>query len=179
MNTSAILKQMKSRLSVSMSNSSLLHSKFVLYLVFGLVLVNLFFSMLSQRYRYISTVFLIGFLISQFTKNMTVILLLSLVLSNVIMMFWTSNGALNEGFEDGADEKKSGDKEEEEDMGEGEAKKDEQVKKLIDDKGKLVEMKKDAEELLNTQKQILDGLNQIEPLLTRAEKLSEKFSTMK
>jgi len=64
-------------------------------------------------------------------------------------------------------------------MVEDELKNNDEIKKLIDDKGKLVELKKDAEDLLSTQKQILDGLNKIEPLLTRAEVLSEKFSNMK
>jgi hypothetical protein len=144
--------------------------------------------MMKQEYRYISTVFIIGFLVSQFTKNMIVILLLALILANIIMLLWKNKSVVNEGFEENAGQ---GEGEQggasssattsgsEKEIIEEEVKNDKEVKQLIDDKGKLVELKKDAEDLLNTQKQILDGLNKIEPLLTRAEKLSEKFSNMK
>lgn len=180
-------------------NTSVLHSKPLLYLVFFMLLVNLYSQLVIGNYRFLATVFLVGFLTAQFTKNMMVIMLISLTLANALRRLWTGtegfeskeDAAAEEDEEDDAMEKKENEdeegmtgqekmeKKEEKTAVASEIKESPEINSLLQDKNKLVELKKDAEDLLTTQKEILNGLNKMEPLLNRAEKLSEKFSNRK
>lgn len=186
-----ILKQVNKliqKLTLGSLNTSLLHNKWILYSVLLLSLVNTYTHLVIGNYRFLATFFLVGFLTAQFSKNMMVILLVSLTVSNALKRVWTGS----EGFEskedkedvsmvEKEDEKKEEvrEKKETDDAVKSELENSLEVKKLLEDKGNLDKLKKDAEDLLSTQKEILEGLNKMEPLLNRAEKLSEKFSTRK
>ena len=185
-----ILKQVNKlieKLTLGSLNTSLLHNKWILYSVLLLSLVNAYTHLVIGNYRFLATFFLVGFLTAQFSKNMMVILLVSLTVANALKRVWSGS----EGFEtkeeedvavvEKEDEKKEEvrEKKETDDAVKSELEDSLEVKKLLEDKGNLDKLKKDAEDLLSTQKEILEGLNKMEPLLNRAEKLSEKFSTRK
>jgi hypothetical protein len=189
-----ILKQVNKlieKITLGSLNTSLLHNKWILYSVLLLSLVNAYTHLVIGNYRFLATFFLVGFLTAQFSKNMMVILLVSLTVANALKRVWTGS----EGFEtneessmnkeqdvvEKEDEKKEEvrEKKETDDAVKSELEDSLEVKKLLEDKGNLDKLKKDAEDLLSTQKEILEGLNKMEPLLNRAEKLSEKFSTRK
>ena len=111
-----------------MVGSGLLYNKWVLYTVFLLSLLNLLVWLVAGDIMNAIVFILIGFLTSFFSKNMVVILIFALVVSNVLK-FGLSIG--QEGFAEGADKEEEAfeegaDKEEEEAFEEG-ADKEEEV----------------------------------------------------
>jgi hypothetical protein len=79
--------------------NDLLHNKILLYAVFIFSLLNLFLFANTGNYTHVAIFMLIGFITSFFSKNMMVILLLSLILTNILKY----GSSLSEGFEEGAD----------------------------------------------------------------------------
>jgi hypothetical protein len=172
----------KIKLPKSISNIStyngMLHNKILLYAVFVFSLLNLFLWTNTGDYTYITVFILIGFICSFFSKNMIVILLLSLILTNILKY----GSDLKEGFEEGVDgdEEKKDEKEGleddekeglEDDEKEGlednekEGLEDDEKEGLEDDeregleddeKEGLKDLKKNAKELLTT----ISGLNE-------------------
>jgi hypothetical protein len=65
-------------------NKSLLYNKYVLYVSFVVCLLNLLIWMFSGEFIHVAIFLLVGYLTSYFSKNMIVILVISLVVSNVI-----------------------------------------------------------------------------------------------
>ena len=81
----------------------LLHNRILLYSTFVLSLLNLVFFMVDKDFNSITFFILIGFLTSFFSKNMMVVLLLSLILTNILKYGSTLN---KEGIDE--DEKMDG-----------------------------------------------------------------------
>ena len=111
-NLGSFVNKMQSKLSKNVSNittsKGVLHNKILLYVVFIFSLLNLFVLANTGNYTYVVVFILIGFLSSFFSKNMLVILLLALILTNILKY----GSSLSEGFEEGA--KGKGEEEEEE-----------------------------------------------------------------
>jgi Zn-dependent membrane protease YugP len=63
--------------------SGLLENRFVLYGVFMLSLINVYVLLLHNRLNALSVFFLTGIIVSAFCKNMIVILLSSIVVTNL------------------------------------------------------------------------------------------------
>jgi len=80
----------------SKKNNSLIHNRFILYFILFISLADLFYLSVEQDYISIVAFLLIGFLFSFFTKNMLVILFLTISLTNVLKF---GSGITNEGFE--------------------------------------------------------------------------------
>ena len=137
--------------------NSLLYNRYVLYLVFAIALANLFVSAVNGDFIFVTFFLLVGFVMSFFTKNMMVILVLTLGVANVLK--FASRGSM-EGFDD---------KKEKEPM-EDESESDPKKKKAT--KVELVEqVKSDAEQLIEAQKNIIDGFEKIDPYMKQAEGL--------
>jgi hypothetical protein len=113
-----LYKKASKNMSGKMVGSGLLYNKWVLYTVFLLSLLNLLVWLVAGDIMNAVVFLLIGFLTSFFSKNMVVILIFALVVSNVLK-FGLSIG--QEGFAEGAD------KEEEVDGFEEGADKEEEV----------------------------------------------------
>ena len=101
----SFLENMQNKLAKNVSNittsNGMLHNKILLYVVFIFSLLNLFVLANTGNYIYVAIFMLIGFLTSFFSKNMLVILLLSVILTNILKY----GSSLNEGFEEGVDGK--------------------------------------------------------------------------
>jgi len=69
----------------------LLHNRILLYSTFVLSLLNLVFFVVDKDFTSITFFILIGFLTSFFSKNMMVVLLLSLILTNILKYGSTLN----------------------------------------------------------------------------------------
>ena len=65
-------------------NKSLLYNKYVLYVSFIVCFINLLIWMFSGEFIHVAVFILVGYLTSYFSKNMIVILVISLVVSNVV-----------------------------------------------------------------------------------------------
>ncbi len=111
---------------------------------------------------------LIGFLTSFFSKNMIVIMFVALTVSSLLTYGIRANAY--EGLENQEDEQES--KSEEPAKAADEKKKEE---KTADKTPK----KEETEEFVAVQKQILDGVAKMEPLLQKAEAFMDKFPNAK
>lgn len=109
----SFVNKMQNKLSKNLTgittSKGMLHNKILLYVVFIFSLLNLFILANTGNYTYVVVFILIGFLSSFFSKNMLVILLLALILTNILKY----GSSLNEGFEEGAKGKKDEDEVEE------------------------------------------------------------------
>jgi hypothetical protein len=65
-------------------SKSLLYNKFVLYAAFIVCIINLLIWLFSGEFIHVAVFMLVGYLTSYFSKNMIVILVISLVVSNVV-----------------------------------------------------------------------------------------------
>lgn len=145
--------------------ASILYNRYVLYLVFALVLSNLFVSAVHGDYLFITYFILIGFVMSFFSKNMTVILVLTLGVANVLKLATRSSA---EGFV----ESKETDEDKEEEKGKKKGKDATESTPKKQTKGEMVEtIKTDAEKLIEAQKHIIDGFEKIDPYMKQAEGL--------
>jgi len=150
------------------TTNGILHNKILLYAVFIFSLLNLFVFVNTGNYNHVAIFILIGFITSFFSKNMLVILLLSLILTNILKY----GSTLNEGFE-GADGDDNEDEDEKKKKKEGlnddekEGLNDDEKEGLNDDekekeglndddKESMKELQKNATELLTT----ISGLNE-------------------
>jgi hypothetical protein len=164
---------------------SILYNRYLLYIVFFIAVSNLFLATFQRDYLFSVYFILIAFVISFFNKNFIVILVLSIAFAN-ILRFATVSGQeglenMTESIDDSIvpadvdspdtlsvppakkDDKKS-----------STASTDSKPKDAKDGKNKseLVDhIKKDAEELIQAQKQILTGFEKIDPYMQKAETL--------
>jgi len=156
--------------------SSILYNRTVLYIVFFIALSNLFISAVQEEWAYLTYFVLIGFLISVFSKNVTVILVLTMALATILKYALRSS---TEGFDskepldsiEVKDETKTiTGLEKRENVG----KQTETVKKPEEKatKSEMVDqIKSDAEKLIEAQKEIIKGFEQIDPYMKEAEDL--------
>ena len=147
--------------------NAILYNRYVLYFVVFVSLVNLYMLAISDRPIYAAMFVLVGFLTSFFSKNMIVILVVAIALTNLVKS-GSSQGV--EGFQEGAEdqtESKSGD------YSDKKGDDDKDVKQKVDEVKK--EIIKDGKELLKLQENIVDGFKEIEPYMTQAEALTTKI----
>jgi hypothetical protein len=150
--------------------TSILYNRFLLYFVFFIAIGNLFFATVARDYTFVVYFVLIGVVISFFNKNMTVILVLTLAFANILKLTGKHRGL--EGMENADNEEEDKEKKEEKPT----AKSSTDPKDTATKKQELVgQLKTDAEQLIEHQKNIIDGFDHISPEMDRAEKLIEKL----
>ena len=92
-----------------------LHNRFVLYFIFFLAIANLFIFVLSNDLKSVGVFLLVGLLTSFFSKNMVVIMVVSMVVTNVIRIGSNSRDGFKGDEEDEEDAFGNAEDEEEED----------------------------------------------------------------
>jgi len=85
-------------------SKSLLYNKYVLYVSFAVCLINLLIWLFSGEFIHVAVFLLVGYLTSFFSKNMIVILVIALVVSNV---FKSGFNIVMEGMENKKNEDES------------------------------------------------------------------------
>ena len=116
---------------------------------------------------------LIGFILSQFNKNMVVILVLTLVFSNLLKA--TSKYAHYEGMENADAASKDSDSKKSKDSDAAPASSDSEKPKT---KSELVDdLEKQAHKLIEQQKEILGGFQKIDPYMKQAEELIQDIES--
>ena len=145
-----------------------LRNKFVLYAFLAMTLVQVLFFVNSGDMAAVITFGLIGFLTSFFSKNMIVIMFVALTISSLLQYGIRANA--HEGLENKEEpqEPKSEEPAKAEDDKMPEEKPDEKTPK-----------KEETEEFAEVQKQILAGVEKMEPLLQKAEAFMDKYQTKK
>lgn len=144
-----------------------LRNKIVLYVFLAMTLVQVLFFVNSGDMAAVITLGLIGFLTSFFSKNMIVIMFVALTVSSLLQYGIRAN--THEGLEnqEGEQEPKI----------EEPAQADE--KKSDEKKSEETPMKEETEEFAEVQKQILAGVEKMEPLLQKAEAFMDKYQNKK
>ena len=172
-----------------------IYNKYVLYAVFVAALFDLLYSVVKQDYLYCVLFVLVGFVIAFFNKNMTVILTLTIATANILKTVIGGKKLDVEGFGDSEDvedvdsqPQKNGDndstdpkstaKPEPEIAAKPNAAKKKTAPsatpsaKQTTSPAELVDMlKENAMDLQELQQQIIQGFEQIEPHMNRAETL--------
>jgi hypothetical protein len=143
----------------------ILRNKFILYAFLAMTLVQVIFFVNSGDMTSVITMGLIGFLTSFFSKNMIVILCVALTVSSVLKY-----GAQSFAYE-GLENQEGPAVPEEGPAAPEEGQADKDVKSEDDKK------KKEADEFAAVQKQILDGVEKMEPLLQKAEAFMDKYGS--
>lgn len=176
----------------------LLYSRVVLYILCILALVNLVMYANVKDFNSVITLLMTGFLVSFFSKNMIIILGVAIGVTYVLNYTSTkmfTEGAENMNEDENTDEdivddeessdkkpkkdtKKKEDAEKEEDDDDDDEKEEfsEGGEKVSEDKQKIYDnLQNDFKDFEKVQNSILSGMQEIDPLLQRAESFIEKF----
>jgi hypothetical protein len=164
--------------------NSLLYNRTLLYCIFFIALVNLYALTVSGNYTFVAVFILVGFITSFFSKNMIVILVIAIAISNLLKLGLSGK---QEGFDDGKEEQSSEEVVEEDDEVDAEeAKEPLNATKKASDKEKSAENKnskeqmkqkiiQEGQELLNLQEKIVNGFETIDPYMKKAEDLTKNI----
>jgi hypothetical protein len=181
-------KTTKRRSNSASSSSSFLHNSIVLYLFLVLSLAYIIYYAYVQNFVLVLVFFLVGFLVSFFSKNMIVVLFSALTLSFFInyvleirgISFETVEGMetkdeptdqtkLDTAFEDGEeiDETKAAETVSED------------IKNTSPDKKKLIKnIYKQTQELIKTQNNIIENAEKLKPFVAKITMISDKLSSL-
>lgn len=191
-------KQYKST-DIANTAKSFIHNKIVLYFVFAVALLNLFFSAVKRDYLFCAIFILTGFVVAFFNKNMTVILVCTVAIANIVSALIGGRNPQMEGM--AGDMEGEEEEDNEEPFSLSPEKKEKSVKLESESKapaasskesgmGSALEpkdsnankkqivnkLKNEAQDLLEVQERILKGFEKIEPEMTRAEKLINQIN---
>lgn len=152
---------------------NVLHNRFILYFMLFLSTINLMGCGLVGDLLLPTFFVLIGIITSFFSKNMTVILTIALVLSNIIK--YATKGVYNEGFQDDNDDSDSDkdSKKKSKKYSDNDSSKKEQTKveKTKISKDNIEGMQDKYKELMTLQDTILGQIGTLEESLISAEKV--------
>jgi len=186
------LKRAQSRL-LNQNSKKILNSVFLLYVVLFASIIDLLYMVSIGVHSNIIIFFMVAYVTSVFSKNMTVILIIALAITNIYHL--GRDIILKEGFEEGAadetngddNDKESKDKESKDKESEDKEPKDKESEDK-EPKDKESEDKKEGmgqlpKEYIETLKQLRDpetmrtieGLKSLEPLAKRMEGLARMF----
>ena len=153
----------------------ILQNQFVLYFVFLLALVEIVYFLNVWDLRSVVFFLIVGFLASFFSKNMIVILTITLALTNI--MKYGVRPAV-EGMEN-AEKESEEEKEEEnkENFDEKESKKESDKESNMNEAPDMKDINADLKQFDNLQKEIISGMKDIGGLLDKAEGFVEKYKS--
>jgi hypothetical protein len=162
---------------------------FVLYFVLMVALANLLYLSVGGNLAFAVVFLLVGFLTSFFSKNMTVILVIAIVATNVLQ--FGSGVRISEGLENKEDDEEGFAEGAEDEKKEVDEKKDDEKEvdeKKTNDKEKTDDKKKKTEEGMDTdktdaavdrisekQKKIAEKIEKIEPMVKNIESFMDKL----
>jgi len=158
------------------SSGRMLNNKWVLYFIFIVGIFDVIGFYQRSNLTAVAIFFTVGFLTSFFSKNMIVIIVMAIAVSHLVT-YGNREGLKNkdgeeeeedeeeeeEGFEEGIEDEED----EEEEEGFKDKKEENDPKEKNDDK---------TGDLLKKQNELMDKINQLEPLLDKAQSL---FKTQK
>lgn len=166
-------------------SNKMLESRTVLYCVFLIALFNVYILLLHSNFNGLSVFFLTGIIVSAFHKNMIVILLSAIVVTNIVKH---TAKTFYEGFDDEIEDKNKNKDLENDQYDSSKMSLSEDITKTIENlennvDGKktgnskdLTEIKEQYSELISIQKGLLDGIKKVAEPLENAERIIEKLS---
>jgi hypothetical protein len=175
-------QQLKSIFHSKNQIANIVYNRPILYFLLILSLSDLYLLAFKGEGVYALVFILVGFVASFLTKNMTIILFLSLCITNILKC-GTGLCVSEEGYTNSENMEKD-------DMSllKTETKKMQEKVKSADDSPKgadedtlshVKNIKTHATELLDIQNELIDNMQKIDPILNRAEKIISKFEKYK
>ena len=168
----------------------ILTNKWVLYFIFVIGIFDVINFYQSGNITSVAIFFIVGFLTAFFSKNMIVVIVAAIAVTHLI----TYGNKVSEGLDEEDDEEEGFEEEEEEDKegfeeGVDEEEEDEGFEEGVDDETEDASEEKKKEEktdsfvtndqtneLLKKQKELMDNMNKLEPLLQKAENMIKNGS---
>ena len=174
---------------MKMNYYKLLNCRSVLYFILILALCDLFYFAMEKDYLFCGIFILIGFLTSFFSKNMMVILVIAIALTNILR--FGKSASVNEGMEDNQDELL-------ENLEENDDSNENKVEDIVDGTEAITELNVSSKKkstspsandmvagldeqttnLIQQQKTLMKNMENLTPLLQNAESLMEKFQSL-
>ena len=167
------LNKFITKCSSSSNVKSVLNNRALLYSLSLLVLLDLMYLANSRSFNTIITFILVGFLTSFFCKNMIVIMVVGLFVAHILKNPRSFEGAENMNKEEGEEQNEEENKEENKE--EGEEKPDENYENKDKENPDDDKIKEELKDFANVQKEIIDSMTKLEPLLNKADSFIEKF----
>ena len=182
----------KGLLKMNYNLNPLLQNRMVLYFFFFLTVVDLFYLATLRDFMTVTIIVLTGFLTSFFSKNMIVILCIALSVGHLIK-YGTGNVIRKEGattMEDSKDEVSGDSSSSKDTVGSKDTVDSKDIvsaKSAVGSKGKSSDEKKRAKddlmeglkEFQSVQGDLVNGIQKLQPMLTKAESFIEKYETYK
>jgi hypothetical protein len=181
-----VINFLNKNIKLSGNYGSLLQNRIVLYLLCFIAIIDVMYFATTSDIRSLVTLLIVGLLTTFFNKNMIVVLVIALTVTHVLKYGTNVNEGMTtrEGMKETIDAalsevaSNSDEKGDETPVLEKEPSPKEKKEKI--DKDALKEsLKTDFKEFQDIQKDIVDGLQKIDPLLTRVEKFVEKYENYK
>lgn len=180
-----MLSNLKKSFTKLQANNKFLTNQYILYIMVVIAVFDIFNSAVNQDATSVILLFLIGFLTSFFSKNMIVVIFVAVVLSNILKMLKRSNveGMKNKkktkkNKEDDSEENDDDEEDVEEEDTEALRNKGETMNEYTkrDTEIAVKNLEKDYPEFLKIQKEILENVEKMNPLLEKAETFVSKYS---
>jgi len=162
-------------------NHNILHNRIILYVIFIIALFDLLSFLYVYDYYSASIFVIIGFLTSFFSKNMIVILFISIAFTNIIKY---GSKASVEGMDSGDKESESNEEEKKDndlsvETNDGSNKeKFEQDKNIVYTSEEEKEIAK-ADKMILSQERILKSMNKYKPLLDTLQGITKNMAIVK
>jgi len=179
-----MLSNLKKSFTKLQANNKLLTNQYILYIMVVIAVFDIFNSAVNQDVTSVILLFLIGFLTSFFSKNMIVVIFIAVALSNALKILKRNNV---EGMKNKKKTKKN--KKNDSDENDEEEEIDEDETEALRNKGETMneytkrdtekavkDLEKDYPEFLKIQKEILENVEKMNPLLEKAETFVSKYS---
>jgi hypothetical protein len=156
--------------------TSFLYNRWVLYLVFAISLFQLYTFSVAGKLQNVAVFLLVAFLTSFFSKNMTVIMVIALVFTELLSIGF--NISRLEGMTEGAENTEATNPDtqssaDESGSAESKSTKDEKDKKTTPNPEEVKQTQEELKENLNI---INEGFEKIEPYMLKAEGLVTKMN---
>ena len=181
-----ILSFLNKNIKMNNNYSSILENRIVLYLLCFMAIIDVMYFSMTNDIRSLVTLLIVGLLTTFFNKNMIVVLVLALTVTHVLKYGtnvsegMTNGGGKNsrEGMKETIDAALKQVSEDNESALEEEPSPEEKKDKVDADALKET-LKTDFKEFQTIQKDIISGLQKIDPLLTRVEEFVDKYEKYK
>jgi hypothetical protein len=176
-----IINFLNKNIKLSGNYGSLLQNRIVLYFFCFMAIIDVMYFATINDIRSLITLLIVGFLTTFFNKNMIIVLVIALTVTHVLKYGANVNEGMTnrEGMKETIDAglKEVADEEEKNVLEKEPTPKEKKAK--IDKDALKESLKTDFKEFQGIQKDIIDGLQKIDPLLTRVEKFVEKYENYK
>jgi hypothetical protein len=181
-----ILSFLNKNIKLNNNYSSILENRIVLYFLCFMAIIDVMYFSMTNDIRSLITLLIVGLLTTFFNKNMIVVLVLALTVTHVLKYGtnvsegMTNGGGKNnrEGMKDTIDAALKQVSEDNESALEEEPSPKEKKDK-VDAEALKETLKTDFKEFQTIQKDIISGLQKIDPLLTRVEEFVDKYEKYK